>query len=329
MAITFKCNGCGKTLNIAESHAGKHGKCPACGSHVTVPRQAAPAEAPELVCRNCREPILPKWKACPACGANIGAPAEHQESQPAEISSALRAPAFVTAGDNSVVKATVDASMRVSGCNAGAAEFLPNPSNIPAINAGDNSVIKAEIDASTHHTNQYAGDQVVGDKIVQHITQNESAIAAIFRATGIGTLKLQELERQIDSIDLTSDPIELKALFRRHMAVIEEESFGDTIRLLTRGYLAVATYGLMGPSKASKERKLRLRICRLLIDRLEDNIASNPQTATILADCRSRYDRSVKRSQVRLWIVLGVVGALVIFNCIFFIILAAMSGGRY
>ena len=40
MSIPVRCPGCGNVLNIADSHAGKRGKCPKCGASVQVPRSA-------------------------------------------------------------------------------------------------------------------------------------------------------------------------------------------------------------------------------------------------------------------------------------------------
>jgi len=44
MAIETKCTGCGKTLRVAEEHAGKLARCPACNTIYTVPRPVASAE---------------------------------------------------------------------------------------------------------------------------------------------------------------------------------------------------------------------------------------------------------------------------------------------
>ncbi len=44
MSISFACD-CGKQLTVADVHAGKRAKCPACGNPVTVPAAPPPPEA--------------------------------------------------------------------------------------------------------------------------------------------------------------------------------------------------------------------------------------------------------------------------------------------
>lgn len=44
MAIESNCSGCGKTLSVAEEHAGKQARCPACGQIYTVPYPAQLSE---------------------------------------------------------------------------------------------------------------------------------------------------------------------------------------------------------------------------------------------------------------------------------------------
>lgn len=46
MAIEIGCTGCGQTLRVADEHAGKKARCPACGTIVQVPEagMAAPLE---------------------------------------------------------------------------------------------------------------------------------------------------------------------------------------------------------------------------------------------------------------------------------------------
>lgn len=49
MTITIKCE-CGKVLKVADEHAGKRGKCPACGAVLTIPssgQEEAATAAPE------------------------------------------------------------------------------------------------------------------------------------------------------------------------------------------------------------------------------------------------------------------------------------------
>jgi hypothetical protein len=182
---------------------------------------------------------------------------------------------------------------------------------------GSESVVKATVDASTHSTRQYAGDSVQGDKVVQNITQRESAVAAIFRLVAAnrtfggqtdqaGRASVEELSGQLAQIDWGKDPVELKRVFRKHIAVIEEESFGDTIRSIMLGYRALASYGFLGTGNASKERKLRLQICKMVIEALDDLPTGNADVTPILADCRARYAAAVGRSQKRLWTVVGV-----------------------
>lgn len=45
MSIRFHCQACGKSIATADSSAGRHGKCPACGAAVEVPA-AGPPDSP-------------------------------------------------------------------------------------------------------------------------------------------------------------------------------------------------------------------------------------------------------------------------------------------
>jgi len=56
MPIETRCANCGRILSIAEEHAGKEARCPACGTEYTVPEQTDVA-ALDSVCDFCGEPI--------------------------------------------------------------------------------------------------------------------------------------------------------------------------------------------------------------------------------------------------------------------------------
>lgn len=43
MSIEMGCTGCGQTLRVADEHAGKKARCPACGTIVQVPASGEPA----------------------------------------------------------------------------------------------------------------------------------------------------------------------------------------------------------------------------------------------------------------------------------------------
>jgi ribosomal protein S27E len=70
MPFKTKCPGCGKTLDVPDSAAGKRVKCPACAQVWQIPaaaRVSAPAPAPA-------QPAAPASR-CPGCGKNIQIPA--------------------------------------------------------------------------------------------------------------------------------------------------------------------------------------------------------------------------------------------------------------
>jgi hypothetical protein len=46
--ISVECSGCGKRFSVAVQHAGKRGKCKACGAMVAIPRPAQPAQEDDL-----------------------------------------------------------------------------------------------------------------------------------------------------------------------------------------------------------------------------------------------------------------------------------------
>jgi predicted RNA-binding Zn-ribbon protein involved in translation (DUF1610 family) len=80
MAIEFGCSSCGKTVRVADSAAGKKGKCPHCATVLQIPAAApasaaAPANMPNLA----GAPAAPKPPTlsfpCPGCGQTMRAPA--------------------------------------------------------------------------------------------------------------------------------------------------------------------------------------------------------------------------------------------------------------
>ena len=77
--IRFTCEQCGHKISVQNKHAGKHGKCPECGSAFIVPTESAIIE---LSCQNCGHKIsIPKThegkKAkCPACRIILDIPTE-------------------------------------------------------------------------------------------------------------------------------------------------------------------------------------------------------------------------------------------------------------
>jgi hypothetical protein len=258
----------------------------------------------DMNCPNCDGELQPAWKVCPNCGIRLE-----------KASVAPPAGSVVAVGPVGITKARMGVGGDAVATGAAPSGGTP-ASGMPFFTVGSESVVKATVDASSHNTRRYAGDSVQGDKIVQNITHTESAIAAIFRLAS-GNQKLDELTRQLEQIDWGKDPVELKRVFRKHISVIEEESFGDTIRTIMRGYFALATWGLLGTSKESKERKLRLRICKMVIESLDDLSAGRPEVAPILTDCRTRYADAIRVSQRRLWIVVGVpAGVYVILTII-------------
>ncbi len=67
MAIDVTCEGCGKTLSVDDSMAGKRGKCPKCGTVLVVPDDGpvrAEVAAPE--------PKAPADSVCPNCSRKLG-----------------------------------------------------------------------------------------------------------------------------------------------------------------------------------------------------------------------------------------------------------------
>lgn len=93
--ITFECGSCHKLLRVSDEKAGHAGKCPACGSPVTVPpleiplaAESAPAPAfqpPQASapvgsllteragprCPSCGKPLAANAKICPPCGIRV------------------------------------------------------------------------------------------------------------------------------------------------------------------------------------------------------------------------------------------------------------------
>jgi hypothetical protein len=60
MSIEMRCTGCGQTLRVADEHAGKKARCPACGTIVQVPPAGAgPASSPQPAAES-RSPFAPE-----------------------------------------------------------------------------------------------------------------------------------------------------------------------------------------------------------------------------------------------------------------------------
>jgi DNA-directed RNA polymerase subunit RPC12/RpoP len=81
--IRFCCEHCGHKIAVEDTHIGKRGKCPACGTIVTVPTEST---LTEFSCKDCgRRLTAPKIQAgrkvvCPQCENVIIVPAEGQTS---------------------------------------------------------------------------------------------------------------------------------------------------------------------------------------------------------------------------------------------------------
>ena len=63
MAITLRCQGCGKVLRLKDEAAGKRGKCPGCGQAFAVPLQGAVAEEVKPKSSDAAAPLAPKEEA--------------------------------------------------------------------------------------------------------------------------------------------------------------------------------------------------------------------------------------------------------------------------
>jgi len=78
--IKFSCDNCGHKIDTSDERAGKRGKCPGCGSVITVPEKTILVNFP---CENCGEKIsaLPtqagKKGKCPKCQRTLVVPVAH------------------------------------------------------------------------------------------------------------------------------------------------------------------------------------------------------------------------------------------------------------
>ncbi len=65
--LTFKCPGCGETLEAPEEMAGQEVACPACNQPLTIPSVTNDAESEKTVSREAVESEVSGTK-CPSCG---------------------------------------------------------------------------------------------------------------------------------------------------------------------------------------------------------------------------------------------------------------------
>lgn len=90
--IRFSCEHCGYKVAVEDAHANKRGKCPACGTVITVPAESTLIE---FDCRECgRRLTTPKSHAgrkvvCPGCRKVIYVPASASEETPATSTSVV------------------------------------------------------------------------------------------------------------------------------------------------------------------------------------------------------------------------------------------------
>ena len=75
MPIESQCPGCGRTLRVADEHAGKQARCPVCETIYTVPSSSALFTPPPATPPATREPLpsdeaFPSWK--PSAAPTIG-----------------------------------------------------------------------------------------------------------------------------------------------------------------------------------------------------------------------------------------------------------------
>lgn len=80
MAIEVTCEGCGNTLTVDDSMAGKRGKCPSCKTVLVVPEEdayeveASEAEDEDVAgnaCPNCGNELAEGDVFCIGCGTNL------------------------------------------------------------------------------------------------------------------------------------------------------------------------------------------------------------------------------------------------------------------
>jgi predicted RNA-binding Zn-ribbon protein involved in translation (DUF1610 family) len=94
MSIEFVCDNCGQQMQVPNEKAGKSGKCPACGEHITVPsseddflsegfslydKPAGAENGGKKPCPMCGEMIAAAARKCRFCGEQLGASIRDEE----------------------------------------------------------------------------------------------------------------------------------------------------------------------------------------------------------------------------------------------------------
>ena len=98
--IRFQCNKCDRTIKVSDAYAGKRGKCPACGTSITVPgsdvemalvgastKTATAVQHVRFTCAMCDKPVkvsgrlVGKTIECPNCKCYLDVPDENAKKQ--------------------------------------------------------------------------------------------------------------------------------------------------------------------------------------------------------------------------------------------------------
>lgn len=207
--ISFSCPQCGKRHKVDEKLAGKRAKCK-CGSAVVIPmakENASTAVSPPSACSSCGQGVQPGWVACPQCGQRLAAQATPPaNTQPPPIANPM----------------PPQPSQPIA----------PAPAS-PSITVGNESVVKANIDASVRNTvsEHTEGDRVGGDK-VEGMQVKADTVVQNFNESGVksfvdgikgmfATPGEAESKAILGDLDqLNDDPQHLSNIFLKHVTGI-------------------------------------------------------------------------------------------------------------
>jgi hypothetical protein len=277
MAITFDCIHCNNSFAVGDEHAGKQARCKSCNNVIQVPAATAVPTAAGVptgnaVCPGCSEPVLPEWNNCPSCQTPVS------KQQP------VGQPPLVQAGNDNVIKTTVNAPTHSDGSTG---STVPATASPPAISMGDGNVVKANIDQSTNVTHDKSVN-VQGQYVAQQTVVNESGVGTILKmlSSSFSNKQADEISEMIEAIQ--DDRPAMMELLRKSLLQLvrqmkveykEGKSSGMSLESISKSYvnfytsyLSTVSFGLIRNYWSKKDiATKRIELCKKILEKLHDS----------------------------------------------------------
>lgn len=270
MTITFACEHCSNPFSLPDEHAGKKARCKNCNNVIQIPA-ANIVSAENAVCPGCSEPVLPNWNNCPSCQTPL------PKQQPAGQ------PPLVQAGNDNVIKTTINAPTQSSGHGGAAGSASPSP----AISMGDGNVVKANIDQSTNITHDKSVN-VQGQYVAQQTVVNESNVGAILNllSSPFTNKQADEISNLIEAIP--DDHVGMMELLRKSLMQLVRQmkmeykeakntgfgmdTFTKSYGKFMKSYFSAISFGMLDKVWSKKDiAAKRIELCKKILDKLHDS----------------------------------------------------------